>query len=303
MADAGPIVEKAVAFGPRRSLVGVWTAPANGTGGDFRPAVVMLNSGVIHHVGSWRLHVRLARALAANGFPSLRFDLAGLGDSERRAEAATIEENAAKDVRDALDFVRNDRGVEGSVLLGLCSGARDSLEAGECNPDVVGVVVIDLVADLRTPRYYLVRYRRRLGSGTAWRNFLAGRNPVVSRLRDALRGGSESGEDQSTEAGIGLRWAMSRPHLVRVVSSLLERDVKQLYLFSGGLFENYNHGAQFGEALAPLAAHPNVTYDYLPEADHTFSRVAEQQALIAGITGWMRIAYARKTSQAPTRVR
>jgi pimeloyl-ACP methyl ester carboxylesterase len=297
MVGGDRVVEKAVAFGPNRSLVGVWTTPGNDASGAPRPAVLLLNSGVIHHAGIWRLHVRLARALAADGFPSLRFDLSGIGDSERREVAATIEENVAKDVDDALTHVRDDRGISETVLLGLCSGARDSLEAAERDSRVVGVVAIDLVADLLTRQHYMAHFGRRLLSAESWRNTVTGRNGLMRRLLDALRGRSAPRSQGMNQAVVGLRDTMSRQYLSEIASTLLERDAKLLYLFSGGLEYNYNHRSQFREAVPDLAGHPNLTYDYFPQADHTFSCLAEQTALIARISQWMTTAFSAAASE------
>jgi hypothetical protein len=44
----------------------------------------MSNAGMLHRVGPYRLHVRLARDLARMGFSSLRVDLADTGDSPLR---------------------------------------------------------------------------------------------------------------------------------------------------------------------------------------------------------------------------
>ena len=58
-----------------------------------------------------------------------------------------------------------------------------------------------------------------------------------------------------------------------------------------GLEENYNHEAQFRSALPELTGQPNLTYGYFSAADHTFSKVAQQTALISRITEWMRTAF------------
>ena len=78
--------EKAVRFGKTKSLVGVVTEASNGAGRDGGPAVIMLNSGILHHVGACRLHVKLARALAPVGYTVMRFDHSGIGDSDARRE-------------------------------------------------------------------------------------------------------------------------------------------------------------------------------------------------------------------------
>ena len=77
-----------------------------------RPAIILLNTGVEHHVGPHRLYVPLAREWAARGHLVLRFDLGGIGDSVPRRAA---EENVAypahmlDDAREAIAFVRERR--------------------------------------------------------------------------------------------------------------------------------------------------------------------------------------------------
>ena len=73
--------ERAVRFGKTAKLVGIVAEP-NPTeqSGTDKPAVLMLNSGILHRVGACRLHVKLARSLASEGHTVLRFDFSGIGD-------------------------------------------------------------------------------------------------------------------------------------------------------------------------------------------------------------------------------
>ncbi len=84
--------ERAVVFGDPPDLVGVLTEP-DGVCRDR--GVIILNAGIIHRVGPNRLHVRMARALASLGFPVLRFDFSGQGDSGRRVDGPSYQESTA----------------------------------------------------------------------------------------------------------------------------------------------------------------------------------------------------------------
>ena len=72
--------EMTVLMGRHKSLVGTLPIVAI-SAVTAPPTVVLLNAGIVHRVGPNRMHVLLARALAAAGIPSLRFDMSGIGDS------------------------------------------------------------------------------------------------------------------------------------------------------------------------------------------------------------------------------
>ncbi len=88
---------------------------------------------------AWRL---LAEAIAAAGFPCLRFDYPGTGDAL----------GAATDVRDvgewvaaigaAADLLKAGGDVEGLVLIGQSLGATLAVEAARARADVVGLQLI-----------------------------------------------------------------------------------------------------------------------------------------------------------------
>jgi len=62
-------------------LFAMATQPETPTG---LPVVVLLNAGLVHRVGPFRLYVPLARTLAAAGFPVVRFDQPGVGDAPNK---------------------------------------------------------------------------------------------------------------------------------------------------------------------------------------------------------------------------
>lgn len=182
--DVTELKEQAVAFGPTRSTLGVLTDPPPELRGE-RPAFVMLNSGVLHRVGPNRLHVPLARSLAGRGFTVLRFDLAGVGESQRNNAPGTIAERFVRETRQAMDFVAAARNVKEFVLLGNCSGAGVSFYTAREDPRVRAAVLINLPGARRVPGYLLRLARNK----RSWRRLVRGSAQV-----DSVREAPESDE-------------------------------------------------------------------------------------------------------------
>ncbi|MCH8830022.1 MAG: DUF1549 domain-containing protein, partial [Planctomycetes bacterium] len=97
--------EEAVLFGKTGSLVGIVSDPSDSDSGKNLPAVILLNSGLIHRVGPNRVYVKIARRLAAEGFVAFRFDFSSIGDSLVRYDNLSFEKSAVDEVQDAMDFL------------------------------------------------------------------------------------------------------------------------------------------------------------------------------------------------------
>lgn len=131
--------EKVIEFGKGGALSGMLTIP---TAGDARaPGLALYNAGIVHRIGPHRLNVKVARALAARGVASLRFDLSGLGDS--RPAAGGNEAQATLDIGAALDELGRASGASRFVLFGLCSGADNAYRAALADPRIAGLALVD----------------------------------------------------------------------------------------------------------------------------------------------------------------
>jgi len=273
--------DQAVAFGPRRSLIGIVTSPREPA--DL-PVVVMVNSGIIHRVGANRMYVSLARALADRGFVSLRFDLSGIGDSAPRKESLPLAEVVARDIDEALAFLRTTRNARRFIMVGLCSGAQDAFRTAVRNPAVGGLVLLDIPGPFRTWQHWLHHFARRIGRLESWRNTLLGRNSLLQRGRRLVRRDDE--KPQMAESP-GIRHASARAAMETSFLHILDRGVPVLVVFTSGMEDNYNHRSQFRETLPAAAGHPLVTYQYYPDADHVFSDLGHRTSVVSLIANWL----------------
>ncbi len=164
-------------------LVGVLAAPA--APGPMAVAVVV--GGPQYRVGSHRQFVLLARHLAEQGIPTLRFDYRGMGDSEGAARSF---EAVDADVRAALDALF-DRCPElrGVTLWGLCDGASAALMYAAQDPRVRGLVLVNpwvrseqSLAHVHLKHYY----RHRIASSDFWRKLATGRLGLIASVRSLL---------------------------------------------------------------------------------------------------------------------
>ncbi len=274
--------ERPVQFGPQRSLLGILCTPPTLPPASA-PVAIMLNAGVLHRVGVSRIHVEMARRLAAAGLSSLRFDLSGIGDSLPRKEQVSLAAAVDKDIEDAMGFLHEGDYGNRFVLVGLCSGAYDALTRAERDERVVGVFAIDLIGSFVNTKHVLRHYLKRLLNAASWRNAFSGRNNAVATLRKRI---SRNGQG-STSLGVGVRKRLSKAELDTFLGQLLDRGVRLAFYFTDGLEENYNYRSQFRDNHPQAAASPLCTSVFVPGSNHSLTNVSHRELIISGFVRWM----------------
>ncbi len=252
-----------------------------------RPAIVMFNAGCVHHVGPNRLSVIVARALAAAGFPSLRFDLEGIGDSVMRTEGRENDPyppSALDDARTAFEFMKERYGYREFAALGLCSGAHTSFHAGlQFADESIGELILinpltfywEEGMSLETTRHFedAVAYRKSLRDSSRWKKLLRGDVNLV-RLAQVVVG--------QVAARVKARADELKEIVLPHKASRLARDLRRLADMrrSMTLFvAESDPGREIlmtsaRRATAQGLKNGRIRVEMIPEADHTFSQLA-----------------------------
>ena len=130
------IRERIISFGTNGSLFGILSMNREA---PRRDPILIPNAGIVHRIGPHRLHVRIARHLAAQGYPVLRFDLHGLGDSGIAAKDVGYEQQAAEDISAAINVLKADQ----VGIIGLCSGADNAMRAAQVDERLHRLMLLD----------------------------------------------------------------------------------------------------------------------------------------------------------------
>lgn len=295
--------ERAIKLGKTAPLAGVLAEPNQLTAVAGRPAVVILNSGILHHAGASRLHVQVARALADEGYFVLRFDFSGIGDSEARRDTLSFAESAVAETREAMDWLTEKKGATSFVLAGLCSGADMAFNVSLVDERVVGVLQLDAYA-YRTRSYWIKHYGPRLLSPTAWaglvrRKLAALRPPPVAAAAPAV---AEERDVDNTAVPEYRRRFPPREQVAGHLRTLVQRGVRLWFVFSGGQEEHINHAAQYKAAFPEVDFGDCTRVDYVATADHLFTRLDDQRWLVRESVAWMRALWPARqaaTTDAP----
>lgn len=275
-----PFREKVVTFGEGKSLVGILTVPAERRAGAAH--VVLINSGVIHRVGAHRLYVGFARAFATIGTPTLRFDLSGIGDSERQSGEATLtlQDSVTRDISGALDFLAAEHGAERFVLAGLCSGAFDSFEHAVRDPRVAGAAMLDMPGPFRNWSYVVQHLAARALRLASWRTFAKQLMRVAAPVGQTER-------DRREAVMTGVRIPVPAARLNADLHALLARNVALAFIFTGGVSDYYNHRAQFRLRFPRAAVHAALCVEFVSWSNHTFSTRKARAYITAFLREWL----------------
>lgn len=190
-------------------LVGILHTPARSRSDGL--AVILLSPGVKMRVGPHGLYRRLTERFVSLGFPVLRFDFYGLGDSEGALPEQQLRDvynhievgRFVNDTIDAMNWMQQRCGTTGFVLSGLCGGAITGLLAGGLDSRVAGLLGLGITPVLASraaeASHYMTagqlektrqKYIRRLLKPQAWLRLLSFRSDyrlIVKFLMQPLR--------------------------------------------------------------------------------------------------------------------
>ncbi len=227
-----------------------------------RVALVLINAGLTPKFGPFRLYAQLARRLSSEGFLTLRFDLGGIGDSVQGSANGPLKTRTSREIRAALDFLKELYVLDGIVLGGLCSGAEDSFRYAEIDERVTGLVLMD-------PFGY-----KTLG----WWP----RNLLIRIARRSLR---LMGRLAPTDNSKSLIDYEQMPHAdsARILRVMIGRKVPMHFVYTGGMRESFNHGSQFKTMFRGIDFQDLVALDFFPQLRHTQALEADRRAVIESI--------------------
>ena len=280
--------ESVLSFGQDMGLTAVLTNPSQPSQGS--PVVIMLNAGIVHRVGPFRLHVQLARQLAKAGFASLRIDLSGLGDSKPRTGKQNKDERVRLDLTDAIKCIE-DRGLGNRfVLFGLCSGAFQAHQAAISEPRVIGGVFMDGIV-FRTRGFYIRHHLGRLLRPRFWRNAIKRR--LLNYLRKDGKGFQEEG-NKLAEAEF-FKVDRSRQEIATEINELKKREAQMLFLYTGD-YDDVCGRNQFREMYG-IRPDDQIQVDYLAHASHTLRIASHRNQLCQRVAEWMHDRFGARTKE------
>lgn len=256
-------------------------------------AVVVVVGGPQYRIGSHRQFLLLARAVADAGFPVLRFDYRGMGDSEGDFRGF---EDAGDDIRQALEALSEAMPeVRRFVLWGLCDGASAILFYAAGDPRVERVVLLNpwVRTEAGQARAMLKHhYLARLTSRDFWGKLLSGKVALGSSLRGFAGTLAKRLAGSSKEGGIADEGGGSAD------ASLPDRMAAGLKRFAGPVLlilsgkdltaREFEDAAKLSPLWQSLLQEERVTIERLPEADHTFSQAARRQEVETMTCDWLR---------------
>ncbi|MGH8156952.1 MAG: alpha/beta fold hydrolase [Rhodanobacter sp.] len=259
--------EHAYRFGRAQHLIGMVGLPSSPCG---TIGVIVLNAGLVHRIGPFRLHVEMTRRLNACGYPTLRFDLSTLGDSGASSESQSREQQVRADVANAMTLLSEQSGCTRFILIGLCSGAVNAHQVACTDDRVIGAIFLDGYA-YRTLGYRIRHYLPRLLNPARVVRFLTRRLHAV----------------QQADAPV---FGVAFPSATQVrdeLDGMLKRGLKLCFVYSGGASKYFNHLRQFRECFGRVSTHPHVSVSFLKEADHTYILAVDRTHLLDLIEGWL----------------
>ncbi|MDX2205395.1 MAG: alpha/beta fold hydrolase [Hyphomicrobiaceae bacterium] len=277
-----PIRENVYAVGAGNSLVAAVAEPARKAGAGEAPAIVILNTGIVHRVGHQRKFVVLARLLAARGLTVVRFDFAGIGDSDARQDDLPPLEGCLDDIRVVLDWLETTRGLRRFVLLGLCSGADHAIIYAGGDPRVVGAVLLDPMIP-STSRYLLHYFARRLVRPSSWLNFVTGHGRLYALIRKRLMK-TKGGEDLDAPMADDER---VREFLNGVYARAVDNNVQLLAVLTGATDGRQSYREQILDAFPELPLGPLLRAEFLRDCDHLFLFECDRERLNAIVVDWI----------------
>lgn len=264
-------------------LVGIAHLPE--TPAPYPAGVLILVGGPQYRVGAHRQYVHLARYLASQGIPAMRFDFRGIGDSDGAYPGfQALEPDMTAAVK---AFYAHVPGLQSIIPWGLCEGASTILLCATHQPGVTGAVLLNpwVRSEATLAKAHLKHYyARRFLTPEFWKKIFGGKADMkdmivsfASTLKNVIR--PKPAASEQTQA----------PFPDRMAAGLAAFKGKVLLIQS----ENDFVAREFDERSKSdtcwnVLKRPDIERFDLKQADHTFSTEAWRQAVAVKVAQWVK---------------
>lgn len=273
-------VEQAFQFnGGHEQLLGIIANPEQ----PASTGVLLVVGGPQYRVGSHRQFVLLSRALASAGFPVMRFDHCGMGDSTGRLVSF---EALNDDISAAISaFQQHCPEIKKVVLWGLCDAASASLLYSDATQDsrITGLILLNpwVRSEASLAKTHIKHYYgQRLLQAEFWRKLLAGQlglgralGGFVSSLKTARQKNTSAAKNEAL------------PFQQKMCRGLEKFPGQVLLILSGNDYtaKEFIEATSADPKWAASLQQANIERINIPSADHTFSS-AEWRGKVENIT-------------------
>lgn len=266
------------------TLLGLLAAPeaAEKTG------VLVLVGGPQYRVGSHRQFLKLSCALAEAGYPCMRFDYRGMGDSSgelRSFEAADLDIAAAIDA-----FITASPVVERVVIWGLCDAASAALLYWNStrDPRVGGLVLLNpwVRSEATLARAHIKHYyAQRLLQPEFWKKLLGGQLGIGSAI-----GGFLNNLRQSRKTAVHGDNQGALPFQERMLRGLRAFPGRVFVILSGDDYtaKEFIETTKASTDWQAVLGSELVTTLTVAEANHTFSSAEWRTAVEVATLDWLK---------------
>lgn len=271
-------------------LYGVLSVPES----PVSRGVLVVVGGPQYRVGSHRQFVLLARHLAAQGVPVLRFDYRGMGDSD--GDPRTFED-LNDDLRCAIDgFLHQVPSLNELVIWGLCDAASAALFYAYQDKRVTGLVLLNpwMRTDEGAATAYLKHYyAARLFEPQLWSKILRGRFNYLEATQSFVKTAGTVLRRKKRTVPIanieGIKSCDHAPLPERMLTGLSRFQGRLLLIISGNdlTAQEFLDVVSASPEWQKLLASPRVSRLDLPEATHTFSRREWRDQVAVRTKEWM----------------
>jgi exosortase A-associated hydrolase 1 len=267
--------------GPETDMLGIVSLPASGTALQHTALVVVVG-GAQYRAGSHRQFVQIARHVAGSGFPALRFDFPGMGDSP--GEPLAFEDTSTHIAAAITAVFQHCAQVKKVVLFGLCDGASASLlyMRSTQDPRVAGLALINpwvrsevSLARAQVKHYYLWR----LAEPAFWRKLFSGKVGLqaIKELGNSLRTlRAKNPAQPSFQEAMAQAWKEFGGPILLLLS---ERDL---------VAKEFQEHAQSDTRWTGLLQRPGLSQLTIKGADHTCSSSTASRETESLVLEWLR---------------
>jgi len=272
--------------------------------------IVLLPAGLKYRAGPSRMNVQLARSFEKAGYPVLRFDPLGIGESDGAIEDAPmhamydsiVQGRFVDDTLLGCAVARERFGVNKIIVGGLCGGAITAMLAGASQPGAIqGLLLLSTPITLSgadskiggpalspgLARHHSRAYAKKLFSPDAWKRVLR-LESNFSGVFAALKMAAVDKLRPRKAAAAMATVANESPLFMQAFTRLNQHHTAQLYLFGGSdnRWVDFDTGIVQPRLRGQLRG-PSYDIKVLREANHEFQSGSARQHIVAEANAWL----------------